>query len=147
MAGKLRTIIRLHRWRLDEERRSLAEVLRQLEAKQSALGILEDEIRAEQESAMADPAIAGQVYAAFARAAIDRRETLVRTIAAAEEATSRQRERVQACWRELRTFELAEESRMRREAAEAARLERLALDEIALLRQARAAKSERTDTG
>jgi hypothetical protein len=40
---------------------------------------------------------------------------------------------VQSRYRELRTFELAEESRCRRAAAETSRRERLALDEIALL--------------
>jgi hypothetical protein len=44
---------------------------------------------------------------------------------------------VQVCYRELRTFELAEDNRRERAKAEAARREGLMLDEIALLARAR----------
>jgi hypothetical protein len=50
---------------------------------------------------------------------------------------SRRRQLVQSRYRQLRAFELAEESRCRRAAAEAARRERLALDDIALLTRSR----------
>lgn len=133
MSGKLATLIRLHRWRLDEERRGLAAAIRELDLRELALRELETEITSEQESARAAPAAAGIDYGAYARQAIPRRASCREAIAAAEAEVSRRREQVQGRYRELRTLETAEESRCRRAAAEAARRDRIALDEIALL--------------
>lgn len=137
MSGKLATLIRLHRWRLDEQRRGLAAALRELDLRETALRELEAEIAAEQESARTAPAEAGIDYGAYVRQAIPRRATCRQAIATAEAEVSQRREQVKERYRELRTLELAEESRCRRAAAEAARRERLALDEVALLTRSR----------
>ena len=50
MADKLLTLIRLHTWRLDEQRRTLAEALRELDRLQRQSRALEGEIAAEQGS-------------------------------------------------------------------------------------------------
>jgi hypothetical protein len=55
MSGKLATLTRLHKWRLDEERRGLAEAMRELDLRESALRELEAEIVSEQESARTGP--------------------------------------------------------------------------------------------
>jgi flagellar protein FliJ len=145
MSGKLATLIRLHRWRLDEERRSLAAALRELDLRELALRELETEITSEQESACTGPAAAGIDYGAYARQAAQRRASCREAIATAEAEVSRRREQVQGRYRELRTFELAEESRCRRVAAEAARRERLALDGIALLARSHRAQGGRSE--
>jgi flagellar export protein FliJ len=137
MSGKLATLVRLHRWRLEEERRKLAEAMRALDLRESALRELEAEIASEQESARTGPVDAGIDYGSYARLAVQRRASCREEIAAAEAKVSRRREQMQSRYRELRTFELAEESLCRRVAAEAARRERLALDEIALLTRSR----------
>jgi flagellar protein FliJ len=137
MSGKLATLIRLHRSRLDEERRGLARAMRELDLRESTLRKLEAEIAAEQESARTAPADAGIDYGAYARGAIRRRASCCEAMATAEAEVSQRRRLVQSRYRELRTLELAEESRWRRAAAEAARHERLALDEIALLTRSR----------
>jgi flagellar export protein FliJ len=140
MSGKLATLIRLHRWRLDEERRSLAAAMRELDLRESMARELEAEIASEQESACTGPAAAGIDYGAYARQAVQRRASCREAIATAEAEVSRRREQVKSLYRELHTFELAEESRCRRAAAEASRRERLALDEIALLTRSRASR-------
>ena len=134
--GKLATLIRLHRWRLDEERRGLAAALRELALRESALRALEAEIASQQESARAAPEAAGIDYGSYARLAVQRRASSRDAIATAEAEVSRRREQVQSRYRDLRTFERAEASRCRRAAAEASRRDRIALDEIALLTRA-----------
>jgi flagellar export protein FliJ len=137
MSGKLATLTRLHRWRLDEERRGLAAAISELDRRETALRELEAEIATEQESARTGPADAGIDYGSYARLAAQRRASCHEAIATAGAEVSRRREAVQSRYRELRTFELAEESRCRRLAAEASRREQLALDEIALLARSR----------
>ena len=137
MADKLAALIRLHTWRLDEQRRTLADALRELDRLRRQSHVLEGEIAAEQEVAGASPAEAGFAYARFARSAVERRAASRDAIAGAEGQVATHRETLQDRYRELRTFELAKEDRDRRAAAEAARREGLALDEIALLARSR----------
>lgn len=139
MSGDLDTLIRLRRWRLDEERRLLAGRLRALHEEEAVLAALEAEIVAEQESARlaADDDIVF-AYAAFARVAVARRATATQRIMAAEAELGRQREVVRERWQDVRTLELAEEARLRREVEEAARRERIEIDEIAVLARCRA---------
>ncbi len=137
MADKLAALIRLHKWRLDEQRRTLAEALRELDRLRQQSCVLEGEIAAEQKAASASPAEAGFAYARFARAAVERRAAGRDAIAGAERQVATHRETLDNRYRELRTFELAEEGRRSRAAAEAARREGLALDEIALLTRRR----------
>lgn len=133
MADKLASLIRLHRWRLDEERRSLADALRRRDLLEQQQHAIEAEVMTEQASAGAAPIEAGLAYGGFARVVVDRRASCRQAIAAAEADVGMHRERVQSCYRELRTFELAQDNRKQRAAAEAARRERLTLDEVALL--------------
>lgn len=137
MADKLPALIRLHTWRLDEQRRTLAEALRELDRLRQQSRVLECEIADEQEAASASPAEAGFAYARFARSAVERRAAGRDAIAGAEGQVATHRETLQNRYRELRTFELAKEDRDRRTAAEAGRREGLALDEIALLTRRR----------
>ncbi|MGZ9092975.1 MAG: flagellar FliJ family protein [Rhodoplanes sp.] len=137
MADKLAALIRLHTWRLDEQRRTLAEALRELDRLRQQSRVLEGEIAAEQEVASASPAEAGFAYARFARVAVERRAACLDAIHSAERQVATHRETLRSRYRELRTFELAEEDRRGRAAAEAARLEGVALDEIALLARSR----------
>ena len=141
MARHLGVLIGLHRWRLDEQRRRLADVLRSLETMESRLGDLEREIVAEQAftgdaGADADAAGAAAAYAAYARHAVERRAAVVQAIVAADAELKQQQEKVKECYRELRALELAEENAARDRASAVARLERLTLDEVALLARA-----------
>ena len=137
MADKLAALIRLHTWRLDEQRRTLAEALREIDRLRRQSRVLEGEIAAEQEVASASPAEAGFAYARFARVAAERRTSCREATDVAERNVATHRETLRSRYRELRTFELAEEDRRKRAAAEAARREGLALDEIALLARSR----------
>src|SRR5512134_1410136 len=121
MADKLATLIRLHTWRLDEQRRALADALRELDGLDQASRALEAEIAAEQQTAAAAPAEAGLAYARFARVAAERRAACREAISRAEADVASRREEVQARYRELRTLEIARDNRRERAKAEAAR--------------------------
>jgi hypothetical protein len=137
MADKLATLIRLHTWRLDEQRRALADALRALDSLQLQSRALDAEIAAEQQAAAAAPAEVGLAYACYALSAVERRAACRKAISGAETDIAIHREKVQACYRELRTLELAQDNRRQRAKAEAARREGLMLDEIALLARSR----------
>ena len=62
----------------------------------------------------AAPAEAGLAYAGFARIAVERRATCRQAISDAETDIASHREKVQACYRELRTLELAQDNRRER---------------------------------
>ena len=126
----LASLIRLHKWRLEEKRRALAS-LQGLRADLTRQAVeLEAEVGREQQTAKAGEG--GWTYAGYARAVIQRRENIQRSIAEVEKRIELARDEVNAAWRETRKYELAEERNQIRERAELARVERLELDEIAL---------------
>jgi flagellar protein FliJ len=137
MDDKLASLVRLHRWRLDEERRSLAEAIRKLDLLERQLHALEAELIAEQESVRVAPIEAGDAYGRFARVMVERRVSCRQAIAAAQADVAMHREKVRCCYRELRTFELSEDSRRLRAATDAARREGLILNEVALFVRSR----------
>lgn len=131
--GDFATLIRLRRWRLDQERRLLAERLRDVTARGADLAALDAEITGERAiAAGSDAADVGLAYAGYARRAVLRRAAAVQAITAAEAGAAAQREVVVACHQDLRSGELAEEARRQRQRRAADRRERLLLDELAL---------------
>ena len=142
MTRHIKTLIRVRDWRVDEKRRALGNLLRDLDDfKAQALGF-EHEVKAEQETARASPQEAGMAYAGYARRVLHRRAELKQAISDAEAAVSAAQDDVAQAYRELKTVELVQENRERREAAEAERRQTIALDEIAL-RNFRQRDSER----
>lgn len=131
MSKALGPLIRLRRWRLDEEKRQLGAAIQAVQRLEDALRRLQSECDAEQALAREDPVTAGAAWAAWASRAQARRAALERELSAAEESLARQRDEVRARWRDLRTVEMVEEERKRRTLAEEARRERLILDENA----------------
>jgi len=135
--GGLAALIRLRRWRLDQERRLLAERLRRVAAQSAVLTALDAEIAHERAIAAGSDAVdAGLAYAGYAARAALRRAHALQAIAAAEADAAAQREVVVACHRDLRSAELTEESRQQRARRETARRERMLLDELALTARA-----------
>ena len=100
----LHGLIRYHKWRLDEKQRALAELRNREDQILADAARLEDAIKAEQQTAGANYEVAFG-YGNFARAAIGRRE--------------------------VKTYELAQAERDKREAEERRHKENLDLDETA----------------
>lgn len=126
----LNGMIRLAKWQLDEKQRQLADLDAMRESLREKAATLAAEVNAEQ--AAASTGDAAFAYANFARAALDRRETLERSIAEVETALAQVREQVSEAFRELKKYEVAEARRFEREQLETNRKNQAALDEIAL---------------
>ncbi|WP_337995955.1 hypothetical protein [Oleispirillum naphthae] len=139
MAGKdIHALIRLKKWMVDEERRILGQMLAQEAVVARRRAALEDEVRREQTVAAADPAgLAGRAYGDFAAAAVARRTRLDQERILLEAAISGQRDKVAEVYRDFKTLEQIQKNRDLRAAAERARKEQAALDEIAAINHRR----------
>ncbi len=133
MARDFKTLIRINDWEVDQRRRELAAHMQQLENLIGQLEALEAELLREQELAEAAPTEAGLTYGAYATMAIERRELLQAEIVKQEEVVANAREAVRVAYLEFKKFEIAEERRMAKVAAEEARDEQEALDEIGII--------------
>ena len=131
MADKLKTLVRLHEWAVDEKRRKLAELLRLLNELERQANDLEAELKREQAIAATSPEEAGHFYGTYAQTVILRREHIAQSIAQAEDHVGAAREELKEAHQELRKFEITMENREKRRARERDRLEQLELDEIA----------------
>jgi hypothetical protein len=131
MRKGLASLIRLRRWRLDEERRQLTGLMRAADQARDCLTALEAEIERERVSAEDEEAFFA--FAAYAGQANARRITAAEATRSTEAAARAQRDAVLLCHRELRSGELAEHARLERLAREAERREQGAADERAVL--------------
>lgn len=130
--SSLKTIIRLHKWQLDEKRRALADLQNLHDRLCAELDRLRQEILHEQQTARNDPAVAFG-YAAFARGARERDHRLQQSIAQVERQIAAATEAMSEAFQELKRFELAEEERLKREREKIRRKEDAMLDETALV--------------
>jgi flagellar export protein FliJ len=131
MSSGLHTLIRLHKWRLDEKRRALAELQALADKLAQDTARLEREILAEQEIARSSPE-ASFGYGSFAKQAIERRKRLAQSVAQVEHQIAEATEEMAEAFQELKRYELAQEGRDRREDAKRKTRENAALDEVAL---------------
>ena len=127
----LPTLIRVHRWHLEEKRRKLSE-LERLRAELAAQARrLEEGLASEQR--IAERSEEGRyAYGAYAASIISRRETLAVSIGESQQAIVLAREEVSEAFREVKKHEIAARIRERRAQAEAARREQALLDEVGL---------------
>jgi flagellar export protein FliJ len=132
LAKGLQSLIRLHRWQVDEHRRRLAELTRRAENLHEQARRLEREIAEEQARSRTEPLEAGTAYADYARAAIDRRAKTAKAIEAAETDAAAARDALGEAYRALRTLETAQADRERRRAMEEERREQTVLDEVGI---------------
>ena len=131
MSSGLHTLIRLHKWRLDEKRRALAELQALADKLAQDTARLEREILAEQEIARTSPE-ASFGYGNFAKQAIERRRRLAQSVAQVEHQIAEATEEMAEAFQELKRYELAQEGRDRRDEAKRKTRENAALDEVAL---------------
>jgi flagellar export protein FliJ len=140
VAKDLTSLIRLHEWHVEERRRELGELLRRVAELEAWARGLEEELKREQRSAVADPVEAGFLYGNYALAVIRRREELAEATNQAEAAVAALREALREAHRELKKYEIAKTDRDRRVLEEFERKEQMILDELGIqgFRQRRA---------
>ncbi len=125
----LDSMVRVHRWVLDEKQRKLVDLRTLLEKLKLDLETLDRELEGEREAAGASDD-AGAAFPAYAAAAIDRRRKLCETIANLEQETEAAREEVTEAFGELKKYEIASENRESQESERRKRSERINLDEL-----------------
>lgn len=124
-------LIRLHRWKLDEQRRTLAGLESLAEDFRRQIGTLDDDVRREAEIARSAPETA-QTYPGFLAASRTRRERLTRSLAEVQRQIVETHEAVGRAFQDLKRYELAQEAQDRHAADLARRAEQTRTDEVGL---------------
>ncbi len=141
MARDLDGVIRYRKHIVDEKRRALGELLRQEDYLIQAREMLERQMREEAAIAAADSRGAGLGYGLYVARAHQRRDQIAAALAETRRRVEQAQDEVRESFKELKTFEIAQESRDTRERAERDHKEQQSLDEIGLeLHRRRAAK-------
>ncbi len=125
------SLIRLHRFQVDEKRRKLAELELMLQEFRARERELEAQVLAEQEKAGISD-VAHFAYPMFAKSVIRRRQNILNSIEDIEHQLGVAKEELASAFRELKKYELIEDNRKRRHRKEAMRIEQAELDEVAL---------------
>jgi flagellar export protein FliJ len=127
------TLIRLRKFQVDEKRRKVAQIETMIAEFERMAGELEREIKAEQDRAgIHDPA--HFAYPTYAKAAMQRRENLVRSADDLKVQLDDAKNALADAFEELKKVELLDERDQARERAEEAAREQAELDAIGLLR-------------
>ncbi len=127
----LDSLIRVHRWQLDERRRYLAG----LDALAVRLRTDAQRLQEESESEARAAGLslqAGAAYPLFLRTLFERRKKLERSIAEVEAQIGEAREAVSEAFREVKRYELAAANRVRDARTRLARRQQTELDALAL---------------
>ena len=135
------SLIRLHRFKVDEIRRRLKlldDMRGDLAKKMSDLELMMQE---EQRRA-AHSDLGRLAYPSFARSVVQRRENIQRSIDEIEKQAASVTEELQAAYRELKKYEIAADNVAERDRVEVARQVQAELDDIAMSRHVR--KTEET---
>lgn len=130
MAGDLKALIRYHKWRLDEKRRALAELHSLADKLREQLAALEDEIKAEQETARQSTE-AALTFANYITQANFRKKTLAESIAQVDRQIEVATDEMRDVFQEVKRYEIAQEERTRREKEKIRRREAAMFDEVA----------------
>lgn len=129
----LKNLIRMQKNVVDDKRRELVRFQEEADYLRQAAQKLEEEILSEQQAAR-DNFEASFAYANYHKAAMKRRARLSQAIRAADHSVELAAEAMREAFQELKRFEIAEEARLAREAAERKRKEAIMLDETASIR-------------
>ena len=127
----LETLIRLHRWQVDERRRHVAELEGLAEKLHLELARLAEERRAEEAAATASFE-AQQAYPGYIRRALERQRTIERSKAEVEGQILQARDALAEAFQELKRYEIASANRERHRIHQANRRERIETDAIAI---------------
>jgi len=125
------SLIRLHKFQVDEKRRKVAELELMLGEFRQRERDLEAQVEAEQRKAGISD-VAHFAYPMFAKSVLRRRENILESIEGIERQLDTAKEELADAFRELKKYELLDGNRKRKVRKEAMRVEQSSLDEIAL---------------
>ena len=127
----LRRLVRYHRHRLDEKRRELRILEERAAAVEGAIESLDNSVVAEQGVARRSSEVIG-AYGVFARAALDRRATLLGDLSAANGAVEGARDALLAAFAEVKRYEISLKNQENAEKEALDRRQQGEIDESAL---------------
>ena len=125
------SLIRLHRFQVDEKRRQVAEIEAMIADFRHKEAELDQQINAEQERAGISD-VTHYAYPTYAKAARDRRDNLLKSIAELTEQLQDAKDELSAAFAELKKFELLQEKEQARVRADMAHREQVELDAVGL---------------
>ena len=132
MAKGLTTLARLTKWTVDQRRRALGALLRELEDLETSRRGLDTELVQEQSAAADNPDEAGLLYGTYAEGYVNRRDIMDGSIRAKKAETENALEELNESYRELKKYEVARDNRSRLELVEEVRHEQIELDDIGI---------------
>lgn len=132
MAQDLHAVIRLRKWEIDEKRRELSVLLSEQEAVVQRRAALDEEILRENDCARSHVGEADFTLGDYAKRAHSRRQQLDHAIAEADRRVEEARDQLTEMFKDLKTFELAQEARDEAERKEREHKEQVKMDEIGL---------------
>jgi flagellar export protein FliJ len=124
----LDTMVRVHRWILDEKRQKLADIERFVDRMRLDLTKLDENLAKERAIADQSPD-ARLAYSSFVAAAVERRRRLLGSIENLEREANHARDEVNEAFHELKKYETARENADERERKQQKKRDQLALDE------------------
>lgn len=132
MAGKnLKTLIRIHKFELDERQRKLGNLLRFEQALENRKILLAKRFIEEEEAANSSP-VAALTFGAYVDWHIAENKRVDTALEETREEISLMRDEIMEAYQELKTLEISQENREKRELAELERKTNAMLDEIGL---------------
>lgn len=129
--GALKTLIRIHRFELDEKQRKLGNLLRFEASLENRKILLAKRFKEEEEAAKDDPT-AALTFGAYVDWHIEENKRVDRALEDARREIEAMRDEIRDAFREIKTLEIAQENREKKEQAEENRKTNAALDEIGL---------------
>jgi flagellar export protein FliJ len=126
----LDTLIRIHRWQLDEHRRRVAELEGLAATLRDDMQRLDAEQASEQEVVRRSNGIA-YGYGSYTAALIERRQKLAKSLAEAEQRTTAAREALAAAFQEAKRYEIAAAKRALHQRMTEERIDQRGTDELA----------------
>ncbi len=128
-----KTLIQLRRFEVDDRRQTVSDIETMMEELRQMVVDLERQIQVEQEKAGIDD-VNHFAYPTFAKAAIQRRDNLKKSVQELEAKLVESRDQLAEAFEELKKVELIEERDAKRIRIQAAAREQAELDEIGLMR-------------
>ncbi|HEY4345005.1 MAG TPA: flagellar export protein FliJ [Parvibaculum sp.] len=125
------SLIRLHRFHVDEKRRKLAELELMLQEFRARERELEAQVLNEQKKAGISD-VAHFAYPMFAKSVIRRRQNILTSIEDIDRQIEAAKEELSGAFRELKKYEIIEDNRKRKHRKDVLRVEQMELDEVAL---------------
>ena len=129
--NELKTLIRVHKFELDERQRKLGNLLRFEQSLENRKILLAERFKQEEAAANENP-VAALTFGAYVDWHIDENRRVDRALEDTRQEILDMREEIRAAYQELKTLEITQENRDRREEEEEERKNSAVLDEIGL---------------